>query len=67
MSTKCGSMCGVFACGMVNLLMIIMCLKLALVSYIDYNPFQLKNDTFGCRGKLVPIWKRVLQQLYCEY
>ena len=32
-----------FACGMVNLLMIIMCLKLALVSYIDYNPFQLKN------------------------
>ena len=40
MSTKCGSMCGVFACGMVNLLMIIMCLKLALVSYIDYNPFH---------------------------
>ena len=46
-----------FACGMVNLLMIIMCLKIALVSYIDYNPFQLKNDTVGCRGKLFPIWK----------
>ena len=36
---QCGSVCGVFACGMVNLLMIIMCLKIALVSYIDYNPF----------------------------